>query len=361
MGDFKKDMAIVIPALNPDDKMVTTVKSLKETGFENIILVDDGSEISNRVYFRTCKEEYGCKIIRHVVNFGKGIALKSAFNYILTECPDIAGAVTCDCDGQHLTKDIEKCAALTYENPDSLVLGCRQFDDKTIPFRSRFGNKFTKVTLMLLAGLKVSDTQTGLRGIPVKLLKEHFANTKGERFEYEMNELLEARDYHITIVEFPIETVYIEENKSSHFNPFRDSIRIYKVFIKFILSSFSSFLIDILIYWLSGYFFRLFIPDEAVVYGVSAIILSRTVFSRLISSIYNFMINKTKVFKNRSSSPMVVVKYYTLAIVQLVLSAVLVNYAFLFIPYSTVRKVIVDTLLFVVSYLIQREWVFKHK
>ena len=360
MSDYKKNIAIVIPALNPDEKMVKTVKDIKQAGFENIILVDDGSEIKNRAWFRMCKEECGAVVIRHVVNFGKGIALKSAYNHILEKCPDIEGAVSCDCDGQHLVKDIVECAKLTCENPDSLVLGCRQFDDKSIPFRSRFGNKFTRVTLMLLAGLKVGDTQTGLRGIPVKLLKEHFATTKGERFEYEMNQLLEARDYHIPIVQFPIETIYIEENKSSHFNPFRDSIRIYKVFIKFMLSSFSSFLIDILIYWLSGYIFRLFIPTEAVIYGVSAMILARTVFSRLISSIYNFLINKTKVFKNSSSTPEVAVKYYVLVVIQLLLSALLVNYAFLFIPYSTVRKVIVDTLLFVVSYVIQREWVFKH-
>ena len=88
--------------------------------------------------FKTCKETCHCKIIRHVVNFGKGIALKSAFNYILEQRPDIKGAVTVDCDGQHALPDINTCAKLTYEHPDSLILGCRQFDDKEIPLRSRF-------------------------------------------------------------------------------------------------------------------------------------------------------------------------------------------------------------------------------
>ena len=356
---YKEDIAIVIAALDPDERMVELVKQLCDHGFKRIIMVDDGSEIKNRVFFKTCKEDYGCKLIRHVVNFGKGIAIKSAFNHILENCPDIAGAVTADCDGQHTVEDIETCAKLTYEHPDELILGCRTFDDKEIPLRSRFGNKCTRFILKALCGLKVSDTQTGLRGMPIGLIREHFAMTKGERYEYEMNMLLEARDYRIPVREFPIRTIYLEKNESSHFNPFRDSIRIYKVFIKFMLSSFSSFLIDIMMYWLLGYALRPVIGDEAAVLGISTLIIARTVIARVISSAYNFLMNKTIVFKNSSRSPSVAVKYYILAIIQLGVSALLVNYALLFIPYSTIRKVIIDTMLFVISFIIQREWVFK--
>ena len=125
------------------------------------------------------------------------------------------------------------------------------------------------------------------------------------------------------------------------------------------LSSFSSFLIDIVMYWLLGYILRPFIPDETLVWGVSVLIITRTVLARVVSSIYNFLMNKKLVFKNGSKSPAVAVKYYLLVIVQLTVSAILVNYALLFIPYSTIRKVIIDTLLFVISFIIQREWVFK--
>lgn len=187
MGNYKESIAIIIPALDPDERMVSLVGQLHDDGFSNIILVDDGSLIANRKYFKTCKETCHCKIIRHVVNFGKGIALKSAFNYILEQRPDIKGAVTVDCDGQHVLPDINTCAKLTYEHPDSLILGCRQFDDKEIPLRSRFGNKLTRQMIRLLCGIHVSDTQTGLRGLPTPLIREHFANVKGERFEYEMN------------------------------------------------------------------------------------------------------------------------------------------------------------------------------
>jgi putative flippase GtrA len=191
------------------------------------------------------------------------------------------------------------------------------------------------------------------------LIRDHFVKTKGERYEYEMNMLLEARDYRIPIEEFTIRTIYLEKNAASHFNPFRDSIRIYKVFITFLLSSFSSFLIDILMFWLWGVILRPLIPADTMIWGISALILARTVLARVVSSIYNYLMNKTRVFKSRSKSPMTAVKYYFLAVVQLTVSALLVNYALLFIPYSTVRKVIIDTMLFVLSFIIQREWVFK--
>lgn len=364
MGNFKEDIAIIIPALDPDERMVSLVRELHQAQFRNIILVDDGSKIENRKFFKMCKEDYGCKVIRHVVNFGKGMALKSAFNYILESRPDVRGAVTVDCDGQHVIGDILTCARLTWENPDKLILGCRRFDHREIPFRSRFGNIMTRQVIRLLCGIHVSDTQTGLRGLPTPLIARVFANTKGERFEYEMNMLIAAKENLIPIEEFPIQTIYLDENSSSHFNPFLDSIRIYKVFLKFMLSSLSSFVIDIALFSLLGVVLRPWIPDSVVVFsgcvfGGSLLTLLRTVISRLVSSLYNFFINKKQVFKNDSHSPSILVKYYVLCVVQLLLSWLLVDHMLGFITYRTIRKCIIDTLLFTVSFQIQREWVFK--
>lgn len=365
MGTYQNEIAIVIPALNPNERMVTLVKELKEAGFQNIILVDDGSEIENRKYFKICKEEFDCRIIRHVVNFGKGIALKSAFNHILDNRPDITGTVTVDCDGQHQTKDIITCAKLVQEHPDSLILGCRRFDDREIPFRSRFGNKFTIAFIRLLCGIKVSDTQTGLRGMSRLLIQEHFAKTKGERFEYEMNMLLAAKENSIPVIEFPIQTIYLEKNESSHFNPLIDSIRIYKVFVKFMLSSFSSFIIDIALFYLLGLVLRPLIGDRLTisVFGLNITLLTlfRSIGSRLCSSLYNFTINKKQVFHSESKDVSILVKYYILCVCQLILSAVLVDQALTFIFSRTIRKCIIDTILFTISFQIQREWVFKNK
>lgn len=364
METYKNEIAVIIPALDPDNRMVTLVRELRESDFKHIILVDDGSKIENRKYFKICKEEYGCRLIRHVVNFGKGTALKSAFNYILESEPEIRGIVTVDCDGQHVLQDIDTCARLTAAHPDSLILGCRQFNDSEIPLRSRFGNKLTRQVIRLLCGIHVSDTQTGLRGMSIRLIADHFASTKGERFEYEMNMLIEAKENMIPVKEFPIQTIYLEENESSHFNPFLDSIRIYKVFVKFMLSSLSSFVIDIALFSLLGILLRPFIPENVVIFpgtvlGGSLLTLLRTVISRLISSLYNFFMNKKQVFKNDSHSPVIVVKYYTLCVVQLLLSWLLVDHLLGFITYRTIRKCIIDTLLFAVSFQIQREWVFR--
>ena len=364
MCEYKSKIAVIIPALDPDEKMISLVRELHGAGFENIIMVDDGSKIENRHYFKSCKDAYHCHLIRHVVNFGKGMALKSAFNYILESRPDLLGAVTVDCDGQHVLSDIETCARLTYEHQDHLILGCRQFNDPSIPWRSRFGNKTTCRVIKLLCGLHVSDTQTGLRGLPTPLLASTFAQTKGERFEYEMNMLIAARDNNIPIEEFPIQTIYLENNERSHFNPLLDSIRIYKVFLKFMLSSLSSFAIDILLFYLLGVILRPFIPESVVIFkhyafGGSLLSLLRTVISRLISSLYNFFMNKKQVFKNDSKSPSVLARYYTLCVVQLLLSWFLIDHILTFISYRTIRKCIIDTCLFIISFQIQREWVFR--
>lgn len=215
-----------------------------------------------------------------------------------------------------------------------------------------------------MCGLHVSDTQTGLRGLPTPLLASTFAQTKGERFEYEMNMLIAARDNNIPIEEFPIQTIYLENNESSHFNPLLDSIRIYKVFLKFMLSSLSSFAIDILLFYLLGVILRPFIPESVVIFkhyafGGSLLSLLRTVISRLISSLYNFFMNKKQVFKNDSKSPSVLARYYTLCVVQLLLSWFLIDHILTFISYRTIRKCIIDTCLFIISFQIQREWVFR--
>ncbi len=355
MASYKEEIGIIIPALNPDKKLCNLVADLSAHGFTNIILVDDGSDIDRRMYFKECKSQYNCKIIRHVANFGKGMALKSAFNYILSDRTDLAGIVTIDCDGQHSVEDTITCAKLVLEHPEHLIMGCRQFDDKSIPLRSRFGNNFTRFTIRLLCGIHVSDTQTGLRGMSLSLIRDYFVTTKGERFEYEMNMLIEAKDCCIPITEFPIKTIYIENNESSHFNPFIDSIRIYKVFLKFSLSSLSSFLIDMCIFYLYTKFMRGHLPEIAVLYSGHFI-------AKAISSIYNFTMNKRQVFKNQSKSLDVLARYYTLWLCQTLLSAVLLVKVFSMIRFSvTALRVIIETCIYFVSFQIQREWVFRKR
>ena len=219
--------------------------------------------------------------------------------------------------------------------------------------------------IKLLCGISISDTQTGLRGMSRELLANYFANTKGERFEYEMNMLLCAKDNQIPFEEFPIQTIYLENNESSHFNPFIDSIRIYKVFLKFMLSSFSSFIIDISLFYLLRFILLPIVGQKAQIslFGIDILLLTflRNVIARLGSSLYNFTINKKQVFHNDSKDIKIIFRYYALCICQLLISTLLVDYTLRFIPFRTVRKCIIDTILFLISFQIQREWVFKRK
>lgn len=349
-------VVIVIPSLNPDEKLLHLVKNLREHGFSHLLLINDGSRADCVRFFEEAASEYGCQVYTHAVNLGKGRALKSAFNFILNEYPDCIGAVTVDSDGQHTMEDTAACAKALVEHPDHLIMGCRNFSEEGIPARSRFGNICTKHAIKLLCGISVSDTQTGLRGISKEFMR-HMLPIKGERFEYELNMLIEAKESGTPFYEVPIRTIYIESNESSHFNPLLDSIRIYSVFLKFILSSLSSFAVDIVL-------FALFLPLFEMLLAAPGFggwaIPAATVLARVFSSLFNFFVNKRTVFKNESKSKKMIVKYFSLSVVQMCLSAAGVWAAHIILPWNaTLLKVIVDCLLFFVSFIVQRSWVFK--
>ena len=230
---------VIIPAYEPDEKLLILLNHLKEAGIRNMIVVDDGSGSDYQTLFARAEATEGCTVLHHAVNLGKGRALKTAFNACLLRFPTQCGCVTADSDGQHTPQDILACMKKLWENPEALVLGCRNFDAADVPMRSSFGNKCTRKVFRYLVGLSVSDTQTGLRAIPASFMKS-LMNVRGERFEYETNMLIETKNMSVPILEVPVETIYLEENKTSHFNPIKDSIRIYMIFGKFLFSSLTS-------------------------------------------------------------------------------------------------------------------------
>lgn len=348
---YKDEIAIIIPALNPDEKLYKLLAGLQDIGFIHILLVDDGSGKEYRHYFEVAQNKYSCQVITHSVNLGKGRALKSAFNYILNEWSTCMGAVTVDSDGQHSPEDTVKCAQALLQNPNSLIMGCRDFSSEIVPFKSKYGNLITRRIINLLCGISISDTQTGLRGIPCALMKT-FMTTKGERYEYEMNMLIDAKEHQVPILEVPIQTIYIENNQTSHFNPLADSLKIYAVFGRFIVSSLSSFLIDIVLFTFLVFLFKPILPGYYI--------LVCTIGARAVSSIYNYLFNKNNVFKNKANHKVTFVKYFALCIMQLLASALCVNTLYQWTGINeSIVKVIVDAALFFISFQVQREWVFK--
>jgi len=195
---IKQNCVIVIPSLNPDVKLITYVEELKAKGFEDIIVVDDGSCDECKKIFTTLNEQFGCKVIVHAVNMGKGRALKNAFNFYLNNYSDKEGVVTVDSDGQHVVSDVISVCNELHKYQQSLILGVRDFNSEVVPFKSRFGNKMTIIVMKVLIGGHISDTQTGLRGIPNSLIKKYLT-LYGERFEYETTMLIESINQQIPI------------------------------------------------------------------------------------------------------------------------------------------------------------------
>lgn len=350
----------LIPAYEPDEKLEKYVKELISCGFEKIIIVNDGSSEKNKIYFEALKQRKECIILEHKQNKGKGQALRTGFEYYLNNFSDkYSGIVTADSDGQHTVKDTIKIAKIVSENKNKkmLVLGVRDFSKEDVPFKSKFGNNITRLIFKLLYGKNITDTQTGLRGFTNEYIKECIEIT-GDRYEYETNMLIQATRNDIEIKEETIETIYINDNETTHFNPIKDSYKIYKLlfanFIKFSCSGILSFIVDWLIFVIFANRILTFLEQ-------SKAILFSTIIARIISSIVNFVLNKNVVFnfKENKNITSVIIKYYSLCIVQMLLSATLVIAFTQILPITkNVLKIIVDLLLFFISYRIQHKYVF---
>ena len=355
--DSYYDIPVIIPSYEPDDKLITLLEALKQTGISHVVVVDDGSGAQYETFFEPAEEMDNCTVLHHAVNLGKGRALKTAFNHCLRVYGESPGCVSADSDGQHTPADILACMRKLWENPQALILGCRDFDAPSVPARSSFGNKCTRKVFRYLLGLSVSDTQTGLRAIPTLFMKE-LMQVKGERVEYETNMLIETKNLNIPILEVPVETVYIEENKTSHFNPIKDSVRIYLVFGKFLFSSLSSSVLDLLLFHILC---MAFLPLGEEIRGIPYIVAA-TVGARVISAVYNFLINYRVVFKSKGNLAVTAGKYGLLAVCQMMCSAFLVNGLYGLVGGAEVLiKMPVDVFLFFASFVIQREFVYRRK
>lgn len=338
-------MKIIIPAYQPDERLLQLIKQMKEYSDYEIIIVDDGSNDVCRLIFEQAQEQ-GCKVLTHPINLGKGAALKTAFTYLLeTKCEE--GIICADCDGQHTWNDIQRIAEVIPLHPTSIILGSRNFIGK-VPMKSRVGNTITRfVFSSITGGTKIPDTQTGLRGYDAGMLP-WLISIDGSRYEYEMKQLLDAKKAGYDFFCIPIDTIYENNNKGSHFQPIRDSVRIYLPIIKFSASSMLCGLID---------FIMLFICK-----GISDNLLFSVIFARVISSLCNYFLNKHLVFiKKEGRTLHSLLQYYMLVV--LVLTC---NYLLLSFLNETIEiplffsKLITELVLFAVSYTVQRRVIFKN-
>ncbi len=346
-------MIVLIPAYQPDEQLVMLTERLVNNTNYHIVVVNDGSAPEKDAVF--AKLPAAVVLLKHEKNSGKGRAMKTGMAYIYEHFPETEGVVIVDADGQHLLPDIQRVCEEQAEHPDAIILGSRQFTGK-VPLRSLVGNTITRYVFALASGVMVHDTQTGLRAFSVKRIPELLA-LKGERYEYEMYMLLGAAEQHIPMREVYIDTVYLdEENSSSHFNPLKDSLRIYGSIIKFTASSIIGFLVDyVLVLLLAALFGNVGLEQKLV-------LLFSAVIARVVSSLCNFLINRRIVFKSDESIVNTAVKYYAVAVLILALNYLLLNLfnIVLSVPLA-VAKLIVEALLFALSLALQRFFVFKAK
>lgn len=352
-----QNAAILIPSLEPDERLPAYIRKLSENGFGHIVVVDDGSNESYQPIFSEVESVERVTVLHHDVNHGKGVALKTGFRYIWENLPDIETIITADADGQHTVPDCIRLAQEAQKDKKALYLGSRDFSLPNIPPKSRSGNKITSIVFKALYGQYLPDTQTGLRAFRREKLPFMF-NVEGERFEYEMKVLIACSRAGIRMVPVTIETIYENANEGTHFHPIKDSYRIYKVilgsFLKFMGSSLCCVILD------QGIFNLL----NLVVFANgdkknASIILLCTIIARIISATVNFLLNRNVVFGSKGKAGKAFIRYIVLAAGIMLLSAGGTWLLGLTGMSSTVAKLITDTILYFVSYRFQQQWVFK--
>lgn len=225
-----KEFAVVIPVYRPLEELIDYVNSLYAQDVGQVILVDDGNDESASYIFDQLAQDSRCTILKHEVNLGKGAGLKTAFEYILDENPNILGVVTVDADGQHSVADVVNVGDHLVANENSYILGMREFKIRTTPFRSLLGNTTTSLVFRLLFRKYIKDTQSGLRAFPIEELDE-LLKLKGERYEYEMNVLIDIVQKNKPFIQVDIETIYHDVHVS-YFNTYSDAVRVASTIVK---------------------------------------------------------------------------------------------------------------------------------
>ena len=346
---------VVVPAYEPDERLVAFVRELGKQRLSRVIVVDDGSGERFRPVFAALEDFPYCVTLIHGKNRGKGAALKTAYDYIWKNFDKSVVVVTADADGQHTPGGCRRIAETAAENEGALILGVRNFAKAGTPFRSRLGNRWSTLIFGLVHGRWIADTQTGLRAFSSALLP-FMISVKGDRYEYEMGVLMAAARKGLQFVTMPIRTIYEEGNASSHFSPLKDSLRInflvLKDFLRFAGVSILSFVLDQGLAWaFAAMMAAANIPENAMIWcsGFSA---------RVLSAGFNFAMNRVFVFGHGGKASASAWRYAILCVSVIILSNAGVMLLVALDMPRGLSKFLCDTFLYFAGYRIQARWVF---
>ncbi|MDY3118672.1 MAG: bifunctional glycosyltransferase family 2/GtrA family protein [Peptoniphilus sp.] len=351
------DDLVLIPAYEPDDSLISFVRALLKEHLP-VLVVDDGSGENFSSVFARLPE--GVTFLSYETNRGKGYAMKYALSAVADRMPWVKFVVTADADGQHSPKDTLNILRAAHENPDALILGVRDFPEHT-PLRSRIGNRLTAKLFGLLTHVKnLEDTQTGLRAFSTRHL-DLLLSIPGERYEYEMRQLMDWSKSAFPLVQVPIETIYRDkENSTSHYDTLKDSARIFRSLLDngeavlFTLSGILSFTIDFLLF---NFFYYLTRPLH-MAYALAI----PNVAARLLSALLNFYLNRNYVFESKDPLRKDILQYGGLVILLLTANSLLLSfYGNILGLQATFAKLCVELTVFAISYLVQHFYIFANR
>lgn len=343
MENISSAIAVLIPAYNPGASFPVVVGALRAVANGPLVVVDDGSSGEHRQYIQEVAAMAGVTILVHVINMGKGAALKTGLNHLFSAFPECAGVVTVDADGQHRVEDVVAVCRVFHDNPRALLLGTRAFSGE-VPLRSRFGNALTRCAIKLFFRLDISDTQTGLRVVPRELIPR-LLTIPANRYEFEMEMLLSARKSGVAVRQHPIATVYFDNNRGSHFNPLVDSFKIYFVLLRFMMSSLLTAGVDITVFM--------------AIFNAVPNVLMATFLARSAALLVNFGLNKTFVFHSKKRTSLVLAQFVALVAVFGLVSASLIQFLRATLGINIiVAKVLAELALYLANFAIQRDFIF---
>jgi glycosyltransferase involved in cell wall biosynthesis len=223
---------VIIPTYN-NEKTIVKIINDSLTYTDKIIVVNDGATDSTPELLKPYSAFI--TIIHQPKNFGKGIALRTAFKKALEI--GYRYAITIDSDGQHFPDDFILFLNKIEHDPDSLIIGARNMKSENVPSGSSFGNKFSNFWFWIETGIKMPDTQSGFRLYPIRQMKKTSYFTS--RFEFEIEVIVKAAWRGIPVTSIPIQIYYAKGNERvTHFRPKKDSTRISFLNVYFVTLAF---------------------------------------------------------------------------------------------------------------------------
>jgi glycosyltransferase involved in cell wall biosynthesis len=336
-----RSTVFLIPSYQPTDILPGLLEELRRVTASPIVVVDDGSGAGYAAIFDRIRQMADVTVLANAINLGKGAALKHGMNHILVHHPDCIGVITADADGQHAVADIVHVTEALQAEPGKVVFGVRTFDTE-VPLRSRFGNTVSRHIYRFLIGIDLSDTQTGLRAIPRRLMELCLA-IRANRYEFETEQLVVIKAHRMPVREIPIQTIYIESNRDSHFRPLRDSARIYFVLLRYSIASIVTEMADLAVF--------------ATVMAASSDLIWSNLIGRLVAVWVQFMLLQSFVFRLRGGAGTLAM-YLGLVVVSGVISTALQLQIANIVPVPVVAKVMAEVLVFVFNFLFLRDFVF---